>query len=307
MRARIEVNPRTAALTVATSTSGPYAIPTILDGIPLQIKHVNATITRPHFTFNPTNCNPTTITATLTSTEEATSTQSIPFQVTDCAALKFAPKLAVTTNGHASKANGASLTFKVSYPPAPPGTQAWFNEAKFDLPKQLPARLGTLQKACLAATFEANHAACPPASLIGHATVHTPVVPVPLTGPVYFVSYGSAKFPEAVMVLQGYGITTELHGETFINKKTGITSATFKNLPDVPFETIEVTLPSGPYSEFGTNLPAKDQYNLCSQNLTLPTQFTAANGTTQHQNTKITITHCPTHHKTKHKHKTHTK
>ena len=54
VRAKIEVDPITAALTITTDPSGPYAIPHILDGIPLQIKHVNVNINRPDFTFNPT-------------------------------------------------------------------------------------------------------------------------------------------------------------------------------------------------------------------------------------------------------------
>ena len=76
--------------------------------------------------------------------------------------------------------------------------------------------------------------------------VHTPVLPVPLEGPLYFVSYGGAAFPDAVAVIKGYGITIESHGKTFINGKTGVTSATFESVPDVPFESIEVTVPAGP-------------------------------------------------------------
>jgi len=73
---------------------------------------------------------------------------------------------------------------------------------------------------------------------------------VPLEGrPVYFVSYGSAKFPDAVLLLKGYGLTIELRGETFINGKTGQTSATFRSLPDVPFESIDVSVPEGPFSD----------------------------------------------------------
>jgi len=108
----------------------------------------------------------------------------------------------------------------------------------------------TVQKACLAATFQANQARCPSASRIGTALVHTPILPVPLEGrPVYFVSYGSAKFPDAVLLLKGYGLTIELRGETFINGKTGQTSATFRSLPDVPFESIDVSVPEGPFSD----------------------------------------------------------
>jgi hypothetical protein len=292
VRARIEVNPITAALTVTTNENEPFDIPHMIDGVPVQIKAVNVTITKEGFTFNPTSCEPKEITGTITSNEHAAAPVQVPFQVTNCAALKFQPQITVTTAAQASKANGASLTFKIAYPPGAQGQDAWFREAKFDLPKQLPARLGTLQQACLAATFETNPASCPHAALIGHATVHTQVLPVPLEGPVYFVSYGGAKFPEAVLVLQGDNVTVDLHGETYIDNATGITSATFKNTPDVPFENIEVNIPEGPYSEFGANLPATAKYNFCGQTLTMPTHFTAQNNQQINQNTPITITGC---------------
>lgn len=292
VRAKIDVDPRTAQLTITTDSAGEaHAIPHILDGVPLLIKHVNVTITRPGFTFNPTSCNPLSITGAIASAEGASSPLSVPFQVTNCAALKFTPHLTVSTAGKGSKANGASLTFRVAYPKGALGTQSWFNEAKFEIPKQLPARLTTIQKACLAATFESHRAACPPASIIGHAIVHTPVLPVPLEGPVYFVSYGGAKFPDAVMVLDGYGVHIELHGETLI--KNGITSATFRNTPDVPFESLEVKIPSGPFSEFGTNLP-HEGHDFCGQKLVVPTFFKASNGAEIHQNTSVGVSGCST-------------
>jgi hypothetical protein len=307
VRAKLEINPRTAVATVASDTSGPYAIPKSLDGIPLQIKNVNATVNRPKFTFNPTNCEQLSITGTLGSFEGATASLSVPFEAANCATLKFTPKIAVATVAHASKVNGASLHFKIAYPAGALGTQSWFSEAKFDLPKQLPARLETLQRACLSTVFETNRAACPKASIIGSAIARTPLLPVPVTGPVYFVSYGGAKFPEAVIVLNGDNVTVELHGETFIHN--GITSATFRNVPDVPFENIEVTIPTGRYSEFGANLPPKDNYNFCGQKLTMPTLFKAQNGAEIHQNTAITINGCKKpKHKTKHtKNTKHTK
>jgi hypothetical protein len=249
--------------------------------------------------FNPTNCETQAIAGTASGTAapgQSEAGESAPlsahFGIGSCRELAFTPKVAVASAGKTSKANGASLSFKIAYPKGALGAQSWFQEAKFDLPKQLPARLTTLQKACLASVFEANPAACPPASLIGHAVVHTQVLPVPLAGPVYFVSYGGAKFPEAVIVLQGDGVTIDLHGETFISK-AGVTSATFRNTPDVPFENIEVSVPSGPFSEFAANLPAKAHGSLCGQKLVMPTLFKAQNGLEIHQNTKLTITGCP--------------
>ena len=290
VRAKIEVNPTTADLTVTTDPSGPHAIPHLIDGIPVEIKAVNVTVNREHFTFNPTNCNPMSLTGAIASDEGASSPLAVPFQATNCAVLKFEPKVSIATAAKASKANGASLNFKITYPKGAMGSQSWFNEVKFTIPKQLPARLTTLQKACIAATFENNRAACPAASKIGHAIVRTEVLPVPLEGPVYFVSYGGAKFPDAVMVLDGYGIHVELRGETLI--KNGVTSATFRNTPDVPFESIEVNVPQGPFSEFGANLPG-GKYDFCGQKLSLPTFFKAQNGLEIRQNTPIGVTGCP--------------
>jgi len=314
VRQSIRIDPRTAQV---TDVSDPF--PTIIDGIPLRLRRVDLTLDRPQFMFNPTSCAklsftgvllgsplgaPTTLSNTIGYATQpgASSPFTTPFQITNCATLRFTPIIKVTTKAQASKANGASLHFKISYPAGAMGTQTWFQEAKFTLPKQLPARLETLQRACLSSVFETSRTACPPASRIGTATVHTPVLPEPLTGPVYFVSYGGQKFPEAVITLKGDNVNFELHGETFISKQ-GITSATFHNTPDVPFENIEVDIPTGRYSEFGANLPPKAHYDFCHQTLTMPTLFKAQNGAETHQNTPITTTGCPKKH---HKHTKHT-
>jgi hypothetical protein len=295
VRAKIEIDPHTAQI-VGTSNELPQQVA----GVPTDLRAVDAVIERPEFLVNPTSCEAKEFTGTAYGTpppgsSEPAQTASIAshFKVEGCGALKFTPSLATTTAAHASKKDGAALTFKISYPKAPQGTEAWFNEAKFDIPKQLPARLTTIQRACLAATFESNRAACPVHSVIGHAIVHTPLLPVPLEGPVYFVSYGGAKFPDAVVVLQGDGVTVELTGETFIDKKTGVTSATFPNTPDVPFENIEVTLPTGEYSEFGANLPEKANDDFCGQKLEMPTFFKASNGLEIRQDTPVQVVGCP--------------
>ena len=59
VRSRINVNPTTAAVTV-TSDPGPSGegIPTILDGVPVQLKALEVAVNRPDFDFNPTSCDP---------------------------------------------------------------------------------------------------------------------------------------------------------------------------------------------------------------------------------------------------------
>ena len=106
-------------------------------------------------------------------------------------------------------------------------------------------------------------------------------------------------------MLQGYGITIDLVGRTFISK-AGITSSTFKTVPDQPVASFELTLPEGPYSA----LTAIG--NLCTaKSLTMPTEFIAQNGAEIKQTTKIAVTGCPkikkATHKKKHKHKAKTK
>ncbi len=281
VRAAIAIDPATAQLTV---TADP--LPTVLDGIPLQLRVVNAVIDRPGFTFNPTDCNPLQITGTLLSTQGQSAQVSAPFQVTNCAALAFKPQFKVSTSGKTSRAKGASLDAKLSYPAGAFGTEANIAKVRVELPKQLPSRLKTLQKACPAATFEANPAGCSAASVVGVARAVTPVLTGALSGPVYFVSHGGEAFPSLVVVLQGDGVRVDLVGATFISK-AGITSSTFKTVPDVPVESFELYLPEGPYSALAAN------GNLCKSKLQMPTIFTAQNGAVIHQLTPVGVTGCP--------------
>jgi hypothetical protein len=286
VRAKIEVDPTTAALRIVSDP-----LPTILDGIPLQIQHINVTVDRTAFTFNPTSCDPMSLTGTITSTQGATAAVSTPFQVTNCATLAFKPGFAASTSGRTSRADGASLEVKLTYPNAPAGSQANIARVKVQLPKALPSRLTTLQKACPEAAFDTSPEACPAGSRVGEATATTPILAGGLAGPAYFVSHGGAKFPELVVVLRGEdGVTVELHGETFISTK-GITSSTFASVPDVPVGSFELKLPQGPYSALAAN------GNLCQEKLTMPTEFVAQNGVVKDQATKIQVTGCP---KTKH-------
>lgn len=286
VRARIEVDPITAALTVVSDASGQYAIPQFIDGIPLQIKHINVTVDRPQFTFNPTSCSPMAIHGSLTSSAGSSSALEVPFQVTNCATLGFKPILTASTAARTSRARGASLRVRLTYPKAPFGSQANIAAVKVSLPKQLPSRLSTLQKACPDATFDTNPAACPPASRVGTATATTPVLPRRLQGPAYFVSHGGAKFPELIIALSGEGIVVYLHGETFISK-AGITSSTFRTLPDVPIGAFELNLPQGHDSALSAH------GSLCAAKLKMPAAFVAANGKRIKRTITIKATGCP--------------
>jgi uncharacterized repeat protein (TIGR01451 family) len=292
VREALKIDPTTALVTVDATASDP--IPHIIDGIVVHVRDIRVYVDRPSFSLEPTSCEHMRFAVTVSGsgadfvspTDDVPVTVDDPFQVADCQALRFKPGFKASTSGKTSRTRGASLSVKLTYPKAPQGTQANIRSVKVDLPKQLPSRLSTLQKACPDTTFEANPASCPGGSKVGVASAITPILPVPLVGPAYFVSHGGAKFPELIIVLQGYGVTIDLHGETFISK-AGITSSTFRSVPDQPVSSFQLTLPRGSNSALAAN------GNLCKIKLKMPTAFTAQNGAVLHQSTPISVSGCP--------------
>jgi uncharacterized repeat protein (TIGR01451 family) len=322
VREALEIDPLTAVATVDAAASDP--IPHIIKGIVVHVRDIRVYIDRPGFMLNPTNCKPETFALTVggagldvvSPADDTRFTIDNPFQVANCQALGFHPTFRASTSARTSRTDGASLKVKLTYPTGA-GPQANISSVKVDLPRQLPSRLSTLQKACRDTVFDANPAACPAASRVGTAKAVTPILPVPLVGPAYFVSHGGAKFPELILVLQGYGITIELKGETFISK-AGITSSTFRTVPDQPVTSFELTLPQGPDSALGAfgslcsptkrvsvrktvhvrvhgrlKKVVKRVSELVATPLRMPTAFTAQNGQTLRQNTPIQVTDCP--------------
>jgi hypothetical protein len=276
-RAKIEVDPITAQITITTDP-----LPQIVDGVPTDLRSIAAVIDRPNFLFNPTNCSSQQFVGTATSAgSSATAPISSPFAVTGCQALKFAPKFTASTSSKTSKANGASLRVKISYPS---GAQAHIAKVNLTIPSILPTRLTTIQKACPEAQFNANPAACPSASKIASAIVHTPIFNNPLEGPVYFVSHGNAAFPDVEMVLQGEGVTLIVDGKTQI--KNGVTFSRFESVPDAPFSSFEFIAPQGPFSIFTAN------GNLCASEIKMPTTLTAQNGAVVTQSTHVEVQGC---------------
>ncbi len=244
LRFGLNIDRSTAQVSVNPSSSEP--IPTIIKGIVTHVRDIKVYIDRPSFTINPTSCEKTHLSSTLNAPEGATATVESPYQATNCASLKFEPKVTASVSGKVTKTEGTSFKLSVTKPEGQ-GEQADIKKFKIELPVQLPSRLTTLQKACTSTQFESNPANCPVASRIGFMKVQTPLLPVPVEGPMYFVSHGGEAFPSLEIVLQGDGVTVLLVGQTYISK-SGITSSTFSALPDVPFTTAEVELHNGPFS-----------------------------------------------------------
>ncbi|HTA96135.1 MAG TPA: hypothetical protein VK730_00655 [Solirubrobacteraceae bacterium] len=313
VRFGLHIDPYTAQVSIDPSGSEP--IPTIIDGIVTHVRDIRVSVDRPNFTINPTACEARPISSTLTSSLGQVASTSAPLKAEACNELAFKPTFKASTNGKTSRANGASLSVKLTMP-VKLGTQSNIKTVKVELPKLLPSRLETLQKACTEKQFNTNPAGCPKAAVIGHATATTPILPEPLTGPMIFVSHGGEAFPSIVLVLQGYGFTIDIVGSTYINPQ-GVISSTFKSIPDEPVGSFQLTMPEGKYSALAANA------NLCKlthlihvkkkvtrrikghkrrvaieiekrvpAKLLMPTIFIAQNGTKIKQNTQIAVTGC---------------
>ena len=152
-------------------------MPNIVGGIPTRIRSVTISINRQGFERNPTNCSALFTESTLTGSLGATATVKTPFQAEGCSSLAFKPSFKAVTSGKFSKASGASIETTINQAPG----QANFKSVKVQLPKQLPSRLPTLQKACLQATFAADPASCPAASMVCTARANTPILPVQMS------------------------------------------------------------------------------------------------------------------------------
>jgi hypothetical protein len=275
-RAKLDIDPYTARVTTTAT------LPTIVKGIPIRLRGVTVSINKQGFLLNPTSCAALSTETSAVSTFGATQTlPNSPFQLSNCSALKFKPTFKAKTSARTSKANGAELETTINEVPG----QSNIKSVKVQLPKQLPSRLTTLQKACPAATFEVNPYHCPPGSFVGGARANTPTLPGKLQGPAILVSHASAAFPDLDLVMEANGVRSILVGNTDIKK--GITTTTFASPPDVPVSSITVNLPLGAHSALAAN------GNLCAHPLVMPTTITAQSGAAPVvQNTKIRVAEC---------------
>jgi hypothetical protein len=285
VRAAVRVSPTDLHLTIASNP-----MPFILNGIPLRLRLVNITLNQPDFIVNPTSCVPKLLRGAIGSVQGSSASVSTPFQVGGCAGLSLASKLTASTRARASSGgDGASLDVSVINPA---GASANIRSVTLALPARLRPRLSTIQQACRGASFLADPRTCPASSLVGSVTIGTPVLASPLAGPIYLVARGGIQYPHLVMVPQGQGIRAELDGTLSISG-AGVIRAAFTTLPDVPIDSLHLSLPRGSHSMLGATA------SLCSKRLRVPYTLIGQNGSQIRRTTIVAVKGCPTHRTTK--------
>ena len=231
VRAAIDVDPTTAQV---TAVSDP--LPQILEGIPLRVRSVAISLDRPNFALNPTNCSSHSVAGTVGADEGGKATVGEHFQVANCAALPFAPKLGLKLSGATKRTGNPALQAVLT---ARPG-DANIATTTVTMPQALFLDQSHVGGPCTRVQFAAN--ACPPSSVLGTAKAESPLLEKPLEGPVYLMSGFGHKLPDLIAALKGQ-IDINLDGR--IDTVHQRLRARFQTVPDVPVSRFTLKLSGG--------------------------------------------------------------
>jgi hypothetical protein len=241
-------------------------LPTILQGIPLDLRDVRVILDRPGFVLNPTNCEPMTADGTILGAAGASVSVSDRYQVGECAALGFKPKLSLRLKGGTTRRKHPALTAVLR----PRSGDANISRISVALPHSEfldQAHIGTV---CTRVQFAADN--CPAASIYGKVTATTPLLDYPLTGNVYLRS-SSHKLPDLVTDLRGVAnqpIKIEAAGR--IDSVRGGLRTTFDFVPDAPLTKVVLSMYGG---KKGLLVNSRD---ICAKPYEAQVQFNAHNG-----------------------------
>ncbi len=244
-------------------------LPTILDGIPLDVRSVEVKLDRPGFTLNPTSCEAKAIEGSATMQTGQTTALKNRFQVGECGRLGFKPRLSLSLKGKTTRTAHPALRAVLKMPKG----GANIARAQVGLPPSEFLDQGNLGQVCTQGNLKA--ATCPKGTVYGHVKVWTPLFEKPLEGPVYLgVGFGY-QLPALVAELNGQ-VRILLVGKTDTTKKHGLRN-TFEAVPDAPAEKLVLELKGGP--KYGLLINSE---NICRRPQKASASFTAANGKVAH-------------------------
>jgi hypothetical protein len=274
VRTALQVNPVTAQI---SAYSDP--LPSILHGIPLNLRDVRIAMDRLGFMVNPTSCAPMAITGTANSTQGARAALSERFQVADCAALAFKPKLAMRLYGAPPRRGGypklkATLTM--------PEGGANIGKAVVTMPKTQLLENAHIRTICTRDQWAAD--SCPKGAIYGRARAFTPLLDQPLEGPVYLRANGGAReLPDLVADLKGQ-IDIELVG--YIDAVNARLRTRFVNVPDAPVSKFVLNMEGGRKGLLVNNT------NICKKKPIASLKFDGQNGKTADSKKRVKVGGC---------------
>jgi len=244
-------------------------LPTIREGIPLDVRSIELKLDRPDFTLNPTSCEAKAIEGSVATQPGQSLALKNRFQVGECGRLAFKPKLEISLKGATKRAGHPALKATLTYPTK--GAYSNIARAQVNLPHSEFLDQGNIGKACTKPVLAAR--ACPAKSIYGKAKAWTPLLAKPLEGPVYLVGGYGYKLPALVAELNGQ-IRVLLVGKVDTGKNHGIRN-TFEAVPDAPVEKFVWEMKGG--KKYGL---LENSENVCKKKQVAGVAFTAQNGRT---------------------------
>lgn len=238
VRSAVHVDRATTAVTVATD---PF--PQIYQGIPVRIRDIRLKIDSQDTILNPTNCDPKTIGAHLTgagadvntTADDTASDLTESFQVANCLALPFRPRLSFRLRGGTSRGDHPALSTTL----VSKSGDANLRKVQVTLPRFTFIDQGHIRTICTRVQYALDE--CPQGSIYGYAKAWTPLLDQPVEGPVILRS-SNHLLPDLVMDLKGQ-VDVNVVGR--IDSINGRTRTTFENIPDQPVSKFQLTLQGG--------------------------------------------------------------
>lgn len=210
-------------------------LPTILRGIPLDVRSLSLSLDRPEFALNPTSCEPQGFAGTASSALGTSKPLRERFQVGNCAALPFKPRLGVRLVGSVHR--GAHPETRVNIAADP--REARLRRVAVTLPGSILLDSRRIAAICDRRQLEAG--SCPEGSVLGAAKAWTPLLDRPLEGPVRLISSGR-RLPALAVALNGQ-VPIELRGRLEVS--SGRLKVSFPRLPDAPVSRFVLRLRQG--------------------------------------------------------------
>ena len=291
VRAAIYANPATADLKVVsdklprilTVQSGPT--PDAVDGVVLNARDVRVDVDRANFVRNPTSCREQQFGAQIEAQDGTTVSRSSRFQVGDCAALPFRPRLGLRLTGRRQVSTGGHPGVRAVVRQAGL-SEAGIAKAIVRLPKSLALDPDNAQSLC---EFEAGtrsdlESHCPKGSIVGRARASSPLLKRPLAGNVYFVKNvrrGASgnlirTLPMIVVALRGE-IAVNLRGESSTTRDGKLVN-TFAGVPDAPISRFNLNIKGGRNGILTVTRTARANINLCASRQIAEADMNGHNG-----------------------------
>lgn len=247
VRAAIHIDKTTTALRIVSDP-----LPTILEGVPLQVRSVNVRIDRRGFMLNPTSCGRKSVVGQVASILGAVADRSSRFQVGACKSLGYAPRLAFKI-GAPKFLKAESTTPLAVTLTMPRGAQANNRSIEVTLPANVNSRLAALRGAC--SVEDARARRCGSQAIVGSAVAVTPLLRDPLRGPVYITRTVGNRLPDLWVALRGQGsaslVDVDLIGKVRIVGRRLQLRTTFGQIPDVPVSMFRLNFVAGRQAPIG--------------------------------------------------------